>query len=264
MLVGAGDIAVCGARSTEATAALLDRIDGTVMAVGDLAYFQGTAQQFRECYAPTWGRHFSRTRPVPGNHEYESPNAQPYFDYFGDLAGTPGEGYYSYDLGAWHIVALNSNFEGLRGRVAVDETSAQMQWLKQDLAQSRARCALAYFHHPLFSSGPNGNTTQMRPIWRALYDAGVDVVVSGHDHAYERYVPQDPNGLRDGARGIRQFVVGTGGAALTDPVRIQPNSEIRRAVWGVLKLTLEPESYTWEFVPIEGESFRDSGRDACH
>lgn len=243
---------------------MLDKIEGTVMAVGDLAYYQGSAQQFRECYGPTWGRHRTRTRPVPGNHEYESPGAQPYFDYFGILAGTPGEGYYSYDLGAWHIIALNSNFNGLLGRVAVDETSAQVQWLREDLAENRARCALAYFHHPLFASGPNGPWVQMRPIWRVLYEAGVEVVVNGDDHAYERFAPLDPDGRRDAARGIRQFVVGTGGAPLVQAQRVDANSEIRRAAWGVLKLTLEMDSYTWEFVPIDGETFRDSGSGTCH
>ena len=254
VFVGAGDIGQCGG-SSEATARLLDGIGGTVFATGDLAYFSGTRQEFRDCYDPTWGRHRGRTRPVPGNHEYESTGAAPYFEYFGLNAGPFGLGYYSFELGDWHVVALNSN-------IAVGAASPQGAWLQGDLLANRSRCTIAYWHHPLFSSGPNGNTRSMRELWRALYDAGTDVVVSGHDHLYERFAPQDPDGIPNPTRGIREFVVGTGGAALYPHVSVQPNSEVQISSFGVLKLTLSADTYEWEFVPVAGR--RDAGRGMCH
>lgn len=255
VFVGAGDIAVCGSSGTEATARLLDAIGGTVFTAGDNAYFSATRQEFRDCYDPTWGRHRSRTRPVPGNHEYVSPEAAPYFEYFGANAGPPGLGYYSFELGAWHAIALNSN-------VAVDARSPQAQWLLADLASSRAKCSIAYWHHPLFTSGPNGNNPRMREFWRMLYESGVDVVVTGHDHDYERFAPQDPDGGFDPVRGIRQFIVGTGGAPLYNFVTVRANSEVRMSTYGVLKLTLQADSYQWEFIPVSGAG--DSGSASCH
>jgi hypothetical protein len=255
VFVGAGDIAVCGSAGTEATARLLDGIGGTVFAAGDIAYLEGTAQQFRDCYDPTWGRQKFRTRPAPGNHEYLSPGAAPYFAYFGALAGPPGLGYYSFPLGAWHAISLNSN-------VSVTQGSAQGQWLRADLSSSPTKCTIAYWHHPLFTSGPNGDNTEMRDFWRMLYAAGVDIILNGHDHLYERFAPQDPDGIPDPAHGIRQFTVGTGGAPLYDLVRIAPNSEVRLKSFGVLKLTLSAETYQWEFIGVSGAG--DSGSGSCH
>jgi 3',5'-cyclic AMP phosphodiesterase CpdA len=257
VLVGAGDVAVCGSKGAEATAKLLDVISGTVFVAGDAAYGSGTARQFRDCYGPTWGRHKARTRPSPGNHEYNTKDAVPYFEYFGANAGEVGKGYYSYDLGVWHIIALNSNIPAGRG-------SEQMKWLRADLAANEASCTLAYWHHPLFSSGEHGNEYVMLEAWRVLYEYKADVVLNGHDHSYERFAPQTPQGKADPGRGIREFVVGTGGAHLRGFERIRPNSEVRNSdTWGVLKLTLHPAGYDWEFVPVAGKSFRDSGSAAC-
>jgi len=257
VLVGAGDIAECGSKGAEATAKLLDVISGTVFVAGDAAYGSGTARQFRDCYGPTWGRHKARTRPSPGNHEYNTKGAVPYFDYFGKRAGEVGKGYYSYDLGEWHIIALNSNIPAGKG-------SEQLKWLRSDLEANKVTCTLAYWHHPLFSSGKHGNESVMLEAWRALYEHRADVVVSGHDHSYERFAPQTPQGKADPERGIREFVVGTGGAHLRGFEEIRPNSEVRNSnTWGVLKLTLHPASYDWEFVPVAGKSFRDSGSAAC-
>lgn len=254
VFVGAGDIAVCGG-SSDLTARLLDAIGGTVFTLGDNAYFSGTRQEFRDCYDPTWGRHKSRTRPVPGNHEYQSPGASPYFEYFGVSAGPAGLGYYSFDLGSWHAVALNSV-------MPVKTGSAQAGWLLQDLGASRASCTIAYWHHPLFSSGPHGDHPYLRELWRILYDSGADVVLVGHDHAYERFAPQDPDGRADPARGIRQFVVGTGGAPLYQFGGVRANSEVRISALGVLKLTLQADTYQWEFIPVSGPA--DSGSGMCH
>ena len=256
-LVGAGDIAMCNEPGAAQTARLLDAISGTVFAAGDLAYMKGSEQNFRECYAPTWGRHRDRTYPVPGNHEYETPGAAAYFAYFGARAGMPGRGYYSYRLGGWLVLALDSN-------VAVGAGSAQYEWLRSELQASSTPCALAYAHHPLFSSGPNGGSGRMRAVWDLLYQHGVEIYLAGDDHLYERQAPQDPSGRADPARGIREFVVGTGGATLYQVVRPAANSEVRHSGWGVLKLTLAETSYSWEFVPVEGASFRDSGTGTCH
>ena len=265
VLVGAGDIASCddlaGAR---ATAKLLDNIPGTVFAAGDLAYPDGSDEQFEKCYGPTWGRFKDRTRPAPGNHEYHSDGASGYVRYFGVAAGDPKKGYYSYDLGDWHIIVLNSECDAVGGCRA---GSAQEQWLRQDLKDHRVKCTLAYWHKPLFSSGAaHGNAPEMRPLWDALYSADAEIVIGGHDHDYERFAPQDPAGKLDPQRGIREFVVGTGGKnshrSFATP---KPNSEVRQAdTFGVLKLTLHPTSYEWEFVPEAGKTFTDSGSGACH
>ena len=257
-LVGAGDIAMCDLPGAAQTARLLDGIAGTVAVFGDLAYMHGSEQNFRECYDPTWGRHKNRTYPVPGNHEYEQPGAAAYFAYFGSRAGSPGRGYYSYRLGAWLILALDS-------LVPIGAGSPQYEWLRSELQANPTTCAAAYAHHPLFSSGPNGDSiTRMRAVWELLYQHGVDVFLAGHDHLYDRQAPQDPWGRHDPARGIREFVVGTGGATLYQVVRPASNSEVRHSGWGVLKLTLAESSYSWEFVPVEGGSFRDAGSGNCH
>jgi hypothetical protein len=261
-LVGAGDIADCDTRADSATAKLLGRIRGTVFTLGDNAYPHGTAAQFRNCYDPTWGRFKKRTKPTAGNRDYDTTGAKPYFNYFGAQAGKPGRGYYSYDRGTWHIVALNSNCDEVGG---CGRRSAQGRWLRRNLAKHRSRCTLAYFHHPLFSSGQNGNQTEMRPTWKALYAANADVVVNGHDHSYERFAPQRPDGTFDRRKGIRQFVVGTGGASLSRFGTVKRNSQVRNATThGVLKLNLAAGSYSWKFVPIPGKTFTDSGRTRCH
>jgi acid phosphatase type 7 len=268
VLVGAGDIATCPSTGDEDTAALLDGIDGTVFTLGDNAYPDGTDADFQNCYEPSWGRHKSsllrtRTYPTPGNHEYHTPGASGYFDYFGAVAGDSSEGYYSYNLGGWHIVVLNSACENVGG---CGDDSPMLEWLKNDLATNPQSCTLAYWHHPLFSSGNvHGNDTKMRPAWDALYAAGADVVLSAHEHVYERFAPQSPSGAYDPQGGIREFVVGTGGADLYGWGTIQPNSEVRNnTAHGVLKLTLNATSYDWEFVPVADETFTDSGSGSCH
>jgi hypothetical protein len=263
VLVGAGDIADCNNLSgAEATAKLLDQVPGTVMAVGDLAYPNGTAENFR-CYDRTWGRAKSRTRPAPGNHEFHSSGATPYFDYFGSAAGAPGDGFYSYELGAWHIIVLNSECIDVGG---CNSGSREEKWLRADLAAHPSSCTLAYWHKPLFSSGgAHGNDLEIAPLWQALYDAHADVVINGHDHNYERFALQNPEGHADDARGIREFVVGTGGKNLRPFGTIKANSEVHNnEAFGILKLTLRLSGYDWLFISQEGRSFTDSGTTACH
>ncbi|HEY1422054.1 MAG TPA: metallophosphoesterase [Candidatus Acidoferrum sp.] len=263
VLVGAGDIADCRDLSgAGATAQLLEKIPGTVMAVGDLAYPDGTAENFA-CYDKTWGRLKNRTRPAPGNHEFHSAGAAFYFQYFGATAGEPSKGYYSYELGTWHIVVLNSECFEAGG---CDKDSAQGKWLSEDLAGHPVRCTLAYFHKPLFSSGgAHGDDLTIKPLWDALYAANADVVVSGHDHDYERFAPQTPDGKADVTRGIREFVAGTGGKNHRPFSAPHANSEVRDATaFGVLKLTLLPGRYEWEFIPEPGKLFTDSGKGTCH
>jgi hypothetical protein len=265
VLVGAGDIASCDdLAGAEATAKLIEGIPGTVFAAGDLAYPDGSDEQFAKCYGPTWGRFKDRTRPAPGNHEYHNGGASAYSRYFGAAAGDPKKAYYSYDLGTWHIIVLNSECAQVGG---CDAASPQGQWLKQDLAEHHAACTLAYFHKPLFSSGlAHGNDSEMKPAWSLLYAAGADAVINGHDHDYERFASQDPEGKADSKRGIREFVVGTGGKNSHRVFALpKPNSEVRNAdTFGVLKLTLHASSYDWEFVPEAGKNFHDSGKGQCH
>ena len=267
-VVAAGDIASCRTEGDEATAELVENIDGTVVALGDEAYPRGTAANFEECYGPSWGRFKERTKPVPGNHEYHTQGAAGYFHYFGRAAGDPGKGYYSYNLGKWHIVALNSNCKEEEEVIDCEASSPQIRWLEADLAANDdKRCTLAYMHHPRFSSGAkHGNTRYVKPLWEALYEGGADVVLSAHEHNYERFAPQNPGGGADTERGIREFVVGTGGGKGLYPI-LEPiaNSEVYNdETYGVLKLTLRPKSYDWQFVPEEGETFSDSGSARCH
>jgi len=260
-LVGAGDISLCTNDNDAATAELLGDIEGTVFTAGDNVQNHGTWAEFVNCYNPTWGQYKDRTYPCPGNHDYYTANAAPYFQYFGSRAGEIGEGYYSYDLGNWHIVSLNSNCS----HVSCAEGSAQEQWLRNDLANSDKACTLAYMHHPRFSSGLHGNTANVQPLWDALYDYDAEVVINGHDHEYERFAPQTPDGDTDNERGIRAFTVGTGGASLRDFSDIQPNSEVRNNTsYGVIKFSLYSDQYDWEFIPISGDTFTDSGTDYCH
>jgi hypothetical protein len=262
VLVGAGDIASCGSDQDEKTANLLDGIEGTVFTLGDNAYDDGSTSQYRECYEPTWGRFKDRTRPAPGNHEYKTEDAAPYFKYFGEAVGDPKGGYYSYDLGAWHVVVLNSNCKAVGG---CGEDSPQVRWLQADLADHPALCTLAYWHHPRFTSGKYDNNAGMRPLWEALYEADAEIVMSGHDHNYQRYAPQDPDGRADPAGGIRQFVVGTGGKSLYDIEHPGANLEVSNdRSYGVLKLTLGADNYDWEFIPTERGRFTDSGSGTCH
>jgi acid phosphatase type 7 len=229
-----------------------------VLALGDTQYESGVYDAYLKSYDPTWGRVKAISRPVPGNHEYRTSGAGGYFRYFGALAGDPSNGYYSYDLGNWHIIALNS-------ATAHDAGSAQVKWLQGDLAASTKPCTLAYFHHPRWSSGPHGNDTSVGPFWNALYTARADVVLVGHDHTYERFAPQSPSGAADSSNGIRQFVVGTGGKTLYNFPSIKPNSQARNnTTYGVLMLKLQSSSYSWRFVPEAGGTFTDSGTTSCH
>ncbi len=263
ILLAAGDIASCSSSGDEATANLLDGLPGTILVLGDLAYNDGTAAEFANCYQPSWGRHKARTKPSPGNHEYNTPGATGYYAYFGVAAGDPLKGYYSYDMGEWHIIAINSNCSAIGG---CGDTSAQTQWLRADLAAHPATCTLAYWHHPRFNSGAShGNSTSMQPIWQALYDWGADVVLSGHEHTYERFGPQTPAGVADSVNGIVEFVVGTGGRSHYTFGAIQPNSLVREGnTYGVLEMTLGATGYDFEFKPVAGATFTDSGSASCH
>jgi hypothetical protein len=263
VLVGAGDIASCTSSNDEATAALLDGIEGTVFTLGDNAYEKGTAAEFANCYGPTWGRHKARTRPSVGNHEYYTAGASGYFGYFGDAAGPRDRGWYSYDTGGWHVVVLNDNCDEIGGCGA---GSPQEQWLRADLAANTAPCTVAYFSSPRFSSGTkHGNNPDMQPFWQALYDDGAELVMGGDEHHYERFAPQTPVGAADPSFGIRHFTVGTGGRSFYSFGTVRPNSEVRNSTThGVLKLTLHPGSYDWEFVPVAGKTFTDRGTGSCH
>jgi hypothetical protein len=257
VLVGAGDIAMCGSPGVEATAALLDNIPGTVFTAGDNAYPNGSLSDFGACYESTWGRQKHRTRPAPGNHEYYTPGATDYYQYYGSNAGPAGRGYYSYREGAWLVVSLNSN-------VASGSGSPQAEWLKATLAENATPCTLAYWHHPLFTSGPNGLNPYMRELWRILHEAGAEIVIAAHDHLYERFAPQDADGRYDASRGIRGFTVGTGGAHIYDVRSLQPNSEVIGREFGVMKFRLKANSYDWQFIPVAGGRFSDAGSGECH
>lgn len=256
-IVAAGDISSCFWRGDESTARLLDHIGGIVAPLGDNVYPDGTYREYRQCYHPTWGRHLDRTRPAVGNHEYRTPGAAGYYRYFGERAGPRGKGWYSYQHDGWHVVVLNSD-------VDLDRGSEQYDWLVNDLRRHRTRCTLAYFHHPRWSSGRHGGRERVVDAWRAMYDAGVDVVLGGHDHHYERFAPMDAVGRIDRRRGIRQFVVGTGGApSYRLRERVHHSEAIAAHVRGVLRLVFHPDSYEWEFVAVPGREFTDAGRATC-
>lgn len=263
-VAGAGDIAQCydqppAASAAAKTAALLNAQDAVVLTFGDNAYENGTPSEFAECYHPTWGVARDRTRPSPGNHDYAIAGAEGYFSYFGAAAGPDRRGYYSFDHGGWHFISLNSNID-------VSTTSAQYQWLVVDLANSNALCTIAYWHFPYFNSGATyGPALQMKPFVDALYRAGAELILSGHDHLYERFAAQTPEGVADPARGVRQFVAGTGGHELNQFGPPTPNSEVRiEGKFGVLRLTLGSGQYGWAFVPAGGGAPLDSGSDTCH
>ena len=258
VLVGAGDIADCKSGGAELTAAMLDTIRGTIFIAGDAAYeTKKNPQPFISCFDPAWGRHRARIRPALGNHEYVDGDAGAYFAYFGKRAGPPPGGYYSYELGAWHVIALNTN-------IPIHSGSAQEQWLRADLSAHLGACTVAYMHHPRFSSGPHDQRDALIPFWHAFAEYGVSVVIAGHDHMYERFEPLDADGNPDSVGGVRQFVVGTGGAHRYTLKGILPGSEAHSSdTFGLLKLTLRPDRYGWEFIPVEANGFRDRGESPC-
>ena len=258
VLVGTGSIGRCGEPYDEATGLLLDNIAGTVFTTGDNIYASGSSTDFSTCYASGWGRHRLRTRPAVGDKEYQTPGATGYFGHFGSSAGTAPHGYYSYDLGDWHVVVLNSE-------IATDASSPQVQWLNSDLKNSTKRCTIGIWHEPRFSSYSIHVRDQVKPLWDALYAAGAEIVLNGHYRFYERFAPQTPGGVQDLQSGIRQFTVGTGGIDTYPFDTVQPNSEVRKTgIYGVLKLTLSTDAYSWQFVPIAGQSFSESGSGTCH
>jgi hypothetical protein len=263
----AGDIADCRRVPPDASgAAVTARMvetglaaapDAVAITLGDHTYPIGLYEEFTFCYQPTWGRFRDRTHPAPGNHEYNSPGAAGYYRYFGAAAGPERRGYYSFMLGGWHVVSINSNLQP-------SAHQRQLDWLKNTLAQTPAKCTLAYWHHPLFSSGGHGNQPRMRDVWKILEAAGADVVLAAHDHNYERFAPQTSDGRRDEQRGIRQFVVGTGGARLTPILFRKANSEaVENSTHGVLRLVLKESGYEWEFLAAAG-GFSDRGATLCH
>jgi acid phosphatase type 7 len=255
VLIGAGDIGVCGSPGTVATGRLIEATLGDVFLAGDLAYPHGSAVDFRNCFEPHWGHARNRWRPVPGNHEYESARASPYYQYFAETAGAGPDEYYRFVAGEWLVLMLNSNID-------VSPTSAQYQFVRDSLQGRRFRCQMAMWHHPLFTSGQNGPNPAMRDMFQLLYDHNFDVVVNAHDHLYERFSRQDANGRED-PNGIRQFIVGTGGAPLYAFVRTAPNSATRIASFGIIRFTLRPESYDWEFLETSG-ALGDNGSTPCH
>jgi len=275
VIVAAGDIACnqSGAEDNEdggtgdtcqmsATSDLLvSQSFAAVLPLGDLQYPSGALADFKAFYDPSWGRVKTISYPVVGNHEYATSGASGYFSYFGTAAGDPQKGYYSYDIGRWHLIALNSNCQEVGG-CGID--SPQEKWLKADLAAHPAKCTLAYWHHPRFSSAPHGNNRDYDAFWQDLYAAGAEIVLNGHDHDYERFAPQTPAATAD-KQGIQEFVVGTGGKSLYPFLTVQPNSEVRNnETYGVLKLTLHSDSYSWQFMPVKGKMFTDSGSSVCH
>ncbi len=250
-LVGAGDIASCALSADSRTADVIDRLGGTVVTFGDNAYQSGTSAEFANCYRPTWGRHDGRVRPAPGNHDYATSGAAGYFGYFGNRAGPPGAGYYYFDVGAWRVFSLNSE-ANLVAAAAFVRTNAGAK-----------RCIAAYWHKPLASSGPHGDNPSVLPLWQAVYDVGGDLVLNGHDHGYERFAELG----RDGtplAGGMREFVVGTGGASPYAFGPARSGSQVRRSgTYGVIAVDLGTDGYSWKFHPIAGQTFTDTGSGSC-
>jgi len=270
IILAAGDIGDCTRLGDDSTAMLLDTLVGVVVPLGDDAYENGTLDEYNRCYAPTWGRQEARTRPIPGNHDYNTPGAPGYYGYFGAAAGDPAKGYYSYTLGSWFVIVLNT---GTDKPVDYEAGSPQEQWLRSELASHSQECVLAMWHHPRFSTVLGRDSTRFlaytQAIWDALYEYGADLVLNGHDHAYQRFAPQRPDGTRDTAHGIRQIAAGTGGGeTLYDWAVNLPagsNMEVRdNQTHGVLKVTLRAGAYDWKFVPASGATFTDSGSGTCH
>jgi hypothetical protein len=253
ILIAAGDISTCDNDNDEATARLLDQLPGTIIALGDNVYLDGSEAEFANCYHPTWGRHKERTQPVPGNHEYFTPGATGYFNYFNNIPS-----YYGYNLGDWRIYALNSEID-------VSATSAQLKWLKDDLAANARPCILAYWHKPLWSSSyEDGSDSDYQLLWQILHDAGTEVVVNGHIHNYERFAEMNASGEAK-SPGMRQIIAGTGGVNHYGFINPLSTSQVRNSsTYGVLKLSLSSTSYSWQFIPVAGKTFTDSGSQACH
>ena len=265
-VAAAGDISPAGLFAQQATSDLIAGAHyDAVLVLGDSQYDRGELANFNAYFDPTWGRFKRLIHPVPGNHEYFTTNATGYYEYFGRRAGDPQRGYYSFDLGSWHVVALNSN-DGPCSVVSCDPSSEQLSWLKADLARNRKKCLLAFWHHPRFSSGSvHGDNPRVQAFWDTLYAARADIVLNGHDHLYERFDPQTPTGSADPEGGIRQFIVGTGGMSHHPFATPKPNSVARDASsFGVLRLELGPASYDWKFLPAEPSSFNDEGHGTCH
>ncbi|HET7029433.1 MAG TPA: metallophosphoesterase [Candidatus Limnocylindrales bacterium] len=262
VLLGAGDIANCSLDGAKQTSDLLLGQPGWIFTAGDNAYGNGSAEDYASCYAPTWGRVLGRTiLPAAGNHDWNTPNAQGYRDYFGSRAAPQGTTWYSTTIGTWHIVVLDSDCNRVGG---CDRDSAQGRWLAADLKASDARCTLAIWHQPRFSSGVHGDDPQVAPFWDLLFEHGAELVINGHDHDYERFGPQDPSGKADSPAGIRELVVGTGGADLRGFTHSTPNSEFRmQGTNGVLRLTLHQVNYDWEFLPTASD-IAESGSTPCH
>jgi hypothetical protein len=271
----AGDI-VCAVGSRDPcrhleTFAVLQSLDpDLVLPLGDNQYESGTLEEYTAAYDLSWGRVRDKSRPVPGNHEYLTEGARGYFDYFngrGALTGPAGDrdkGYYSFDFADWHFIALNANCEFLRGG-GCGRGSLQETWLRADLLQNRRPCTLAYSHQPRFSSGINGSTAALAPLWQALYEGGADVWLAAHDHHYERFAPLRTDGTPDPERGLREFVVGTGGRSITPFQTILPGSEVQdTSSFGVLALRLGPAGYQWKFMAASGMPLADSGTGTCH
>jgi hypothetical protein len=254
IILAAGDIAGCGVHyRDELTAEMLAGMDGTILTLGDAVYQNGTRWQFRNCYAPNWGRFLSRTWPSPGNHEYRTDEAGPYYEYFGERAGPAGKGYYTFTLGEWRIYSLNSE----------RNIPEQATWLRRHMKQNPSRCVLAYWHKPLYTSGDVAPTPEVRPLFLELWRARAEVVLNGHEHNYERFDPQDADSNYR-AQGVRQFVVGTGGAPLRTFTSVAKNSVLRyNAGLGVLEMKLQHDKYSWRFVPIPGAPKADSGSANC-
>lgn len=263
VLVGAGDIASCSSSGDSATATLINGIAGTVFTLGDNVYSNGTATEFADCYEPTWGQFKARTRPATGNHDYGTAGAAGYFGYFGAAAGDPSKGYYAYDLGAWRVYVLNSNCSAVGG---CGPGSTQEAWLRADLAANPRSCVVGMWHHASFSSGTShGSNTAVQALWQALYDYDAELVLVGHEHNYERFAPQTATGALDTVRGLVEFVVGTGGYTHYGFGTPIANSLVRNGTaFGVLKLTLSAGSWSFEFVPVAGQTFTDSGTGTCH
>ena len=254
-MLGAGDIGMCGSAGVAQTARLVAGLDGDLLLAGDIAYPQGTAIDFRDCFNPLWGQFRPRWHAVPGNHEYESANAAPFFAYFGSAAAPANIGYFSFHAGDWLVLMLNSNIPATRG-------SPQWEFVRGELERQRTPCTMAVWHHPLFTSGPNGPNLFMRDMWELLEANRVEAVLNGHDHLYERFARQSASGAADPINGVRQFTAGTGGAELYNFVRPAANSEERIMKFGVIRFTLRPAQLDWEFLGVDG-SVADRGLDTC-
>lgn len=265
-IIIAGDIAECddGDPGERQTAALVEQLSGIVVTAGDNVYAKGTLAEFRDCYGPTWGSFLDRTRPTPGNHDYYTPNASGYFEYFGDRAGPSGRGYYAFAAASWRVYSLNGGF--CMTEEGCGPGTAQYEWLEEQLTARPTECVLAVWHEPRFSSGRHGPNPEVDPLVRLLYREGAELVVNGHDHSYERFAPARPNGQVDRQHGLRQFISGSGGADhYVRGDQASPHSEVfDNTSYGVLRLKLKPGSYDWDFIPVEGSDFTDAGSGNCH